>query len=133
MYIDINEIRKDDVTIDVRTAEEFKAMPLFKYNVPIINKQEHDTLKRKMYLAIPIILKGFNKNKDNIKNQLLELSCNKDKRIIIGCSRGRLRSPIVYIYAKRLGINAKILNKGIKRFYIKEPNNIRNLYGFLDI
>lgn len=133
MFIDINKITKEDITIDVRTIEEFETMPLFKHNVPIINKNEHDTLKRKIYLAIPIIIKSFIKNKPYIKKQLLTLSNNKDKRLIIGCSRGRLRSPIVYVYARALGIKAKVLKKGIKRFYVEDVNNFKNLYGFLDI
>ena len=133
MYIAINKITEQDVTIDVRTIEEYKAMPLLTYNVPIINKKEHDFLKKRMYLAIPIILKGFIKNKSYIKKQLITLSNNKTKRIVIGCSRGRLRSPAVYLYAKLLGIDAKVLKKGIKRFYIRNKDNFKNLYGFLDI
>ena len=133
MFIDYEDIQKEDITIDVRTIEEFNSMPLFKHNIPLINKEEHDRLKKRIYLAIPIILKSFIKNKEEIKKQLLFFSYHGKKRVIIGCSRGRLRSPIIYFYAKKLGINAKILNKGIKRFYIKKPNNIKNLYGFLDM
>ena len=133
IYIDFIDIKQDDITIDVRTKEEFLKMPLFDNNVAIINKKEHDMLKKKMYLAMPIIIKGFIKNKETIKKELLMLSSNKKKRLIIGCSRGRLRSPIVYLYAKLLGIDAKVLKRGIKRFYKKDTNNLKNLYGFLDI
>ncbi len=126
MFINYEEIRKEDVTIDVRTTEEFNEMPLFDYSMPIINKKDHDLLKKKIYLAVPIILKSFIKNRKDIKSQLQFFSYHGEKRIIIGCSRGRLRSPIMYFYAK-------ILNKGIKRFYTKKINSLKNLYGFLDI
>lgn len=133
MFINYEEIQKEDVTIDVRTTEEFNEMPLFDYSIPIINKKDHDLLKKKIYLAVPIILKSFIKNRKHIKDQLQFFSYHGEKRIIIGCSRGRLRSPIVYFYAKILGIDAKILSKGIKRFYTKKTNSLKNLYGFLDI
>jgi rhodanese-related sulfurtransferase len=133
MYIDIKDIKQDDVTIDVRTEEEYYMMPFFDHNVSVINKAEHTLLKKRIYLAIPIILRGLKKDKERIKNELLTLSCNKTKRLIIGCSRGRLRSPIVCLYAKILGIDAKVLKKGIKRFFKKDVNTIKNLYGFLDI
>ena len=45
-------------------------------------------------------------------------------------TQGRLRSPIMYLYARYLGIDAKILKGGIKPFFIKKDYNIRNLYGF---
>ena len=32
MFIDYEDIQKEDITIDVRTIEEFNSMPLFKYN-----------------------------------------------------------------------------------------------------
>lgn len=133
MFINYENIKEKDITIDVRTFEEFSIMPLLKYNIPLINKEEHNKLKKRIYLAVPIILKGFIRNRMQIKNALLLLSCHGEKRIIIGCSRGRLRSPLIYLYARILGIDAKILNKGIKRFYINKPNTIKNLNGFLDI
>ena len=41
---------------------------------------------------------------------------NKKLRILIGCSQGRLRSPAVWLYARFLGIDAKILQYGIKHY-----------------
>lgn len=133
MYINYKEIKSNDVTIDVRTHEEFKAMPLFKCNVPVIDKKQHDTLKKHIYLAIPIVIAGFIKNRKAIKEELHSLSHYRTYRLIIGCSQGRIRSPIVYFYAKYLGIDAKILKGGIKPHFINKNHNIKNLYGFLDI
>lgn len=44
MYIKLEDI-KDEVTIDVRSKEEFEKMPLFKYNVPVIDEKDHKLLK----------------------------------------------------------------------------------------
>lgn len=120
MFINYNNIREDDITIDVRTSEEFNKNTIFEYNIPIINKDEHKKLKKAPFLAIPIILKGLINNREEIKNQLLFFSYFNEKRIIVGCSKGRLRSPIMYFYAKTLGINVKVLKKGIKTYIITE-------------
>lgn len=133
MYIEYQNIKKDDISIDVRTPEEFNKMPLFKYNVPVINKTQHEYLKKHIYLALPIIIIGFFENKKTIKNQLLLLSENKTKRVIIACSQGRLRSPIIYFYAKFLGLKAKVLKNGIKPYFGFKKKNLKNLYGFLDM
>ena len=79
MFIDYEDIQKEDITIDVRTIEECNSMPLFKHNIPLINKEEHDRLKKRIYLAIPIILKSFIKNKEEIKKQLLFFSYHGKK------------------------------------------------------
>lgn len=133
MYIEYKDIKSNDVAIDVRTPEEFNKMPLFEYNVPIINKEQHDYLKSHIYLAIPIVIKGFFENRIAIKERLLSLSENKSKRLIISCSQGRVRSPIIYFYAKSLGLKAKILKGGIKPHFGFKQKNLKNLYGFLEI
>ena len=71
MYIKYENINGDDICIDVRTPEEFNKMPLFEHNVPIINKKQHDYLKSHIYLAIPIVVKGFFENRIAIKERLL--------------------------------------------------------------
>lgn len=133
MYIKYENINGDDICIDVRTPEEFNKMPLFEHNVPIINKKQHDYLKSHIYLAIPIVVKGFFENRIAIKERLLSLSENKSKRLIISCSQGRVRSPIIYFYAKSLGLKAKILKGGIKPHFVFKQKNLKNLYGFLEI
>lgn len=133
MFIDFKDIKDTDITIDVRTKQEFENMTLLSYNVPIINHKDYKLLKKRIYLAIPIVLKGLFKNKKEIAEQLHELSHYRKYRLILGCSQGRLRSPIMYLYAKYLGIDAKVLKNGIKPFFIKKDYNIKNLYGFLDI
>lgn len=133
MFIDFKDIKDTDITIDVRTKQEFENMTLLSYNVPIINHKDYKLLKKRIYLAIPIVLKGLFKNKKEIAEQLHELSHYRKYRLILGCSQGRLRSPIMYLYAKYLGIDAKVLKSGIKPFFIKKDYNIKNLYGFLDI
>lgn len=133
MFIKYEDIEDLDVTIDVRTKKEYENMKFFVYNIPIINEDDYIFLKKHVYLAIPIVLKGLVKNNKAIKQQLYKLSKDKKYRIILGCSQGRLRSPIMYLYAKCLGINAKVLKGGIKPFFINKDYNIKNLYGFLDI
>lgn len=116
MFIKYEDIT-NEVLIDCRTKEEFKKMPLFQKNIPIIDKKTHDMIKKFYPCAFFVIIYGLFKNKNYIKEKLIKYSDNKTKNIIIGCSRGRLRSPIMYFYAKKLGLNAKVLYKGIKRFY----------------
>lgn len=133
MYIKYKDILESDVTVDVRTTEEFFKMPLFEYNLPVIDKQAHDKLKKRIWLAIPVILSGFIKNRELLRDRLIDISCNRTKRVIIGCSQGRLRSPIIYLYARYLGISAKVLKGGIKPFFVKNSKTLKNLNGYLDI
>lgn len=133
MYIKYEDIKPNDVTIDVRTKEEYESMKLLEHNLPVISREEHQLLKKRIYLTIPIVLKGFFKNKSILKNRLHELSHYRRYRLIIGCSQGRVRSPIVYFYAKYLGIDAKVLKGGIKPHFGFRQKNLKNLYGFLDI
>lgn len=116
MFIKINELNKDDITVDVRTASEFNDFTIFKHNIPIINEAQHKRIKKFYPTAIPIILYGLIKNREIIKRDLLKVSNYGKCKIIVGCSRGRLRSPIMYLYARMLGIKCKVLYRGIKRF-----------------
>lgn len=103
----------DEITIDVRTKEQFLENKILKNNIPIINKKEHDFLHRHLFWAEVIILYVMIKNRKIIKKKLLELSDNRNNKLVIGCSKGRLRSPTMWAYAKLLGIDAKVLKNGI--------------------
>lgn len=113
IFTDLNnpEYKK---TIDVRSHEEYRLSPILQYNIPIINKKEHEFLHRHLYLAGIIVFYGLFKNRHFLKKELLKISNNKNDKILIGCSQGRLRSPSVWLYARFLGIDAKILKNGVK-------------------
>ncbi|MGG7079485.1 hypothetical protein [Clostridium sardiniense] len=120
MFIRFENIT-DEITIDVRTVSEFNNMRLFQYNIPIINEADHIKIKSFYPLAIPIILVSLYRNKNYIKKRLMTLSNNGAYPIVIGCSRGRLRSPIVFLYAKFIGVKkCKILFGGIKIFFLNK-------------
>lgn len=104
---------KDEVTVDVRTKEQYLANNVFKYNIPIMTKEEHDFLHRHLFWAEVIVIYGMINNIKEITKDLIKVSHNKTKTLIIGCSKGRLRSPTMWAYAKLLGINAKVLENGI--------------------
>lgn len=110
--IDYKDI-SNEVTIDVRTKEEYLKNGRLDYNIEIITKREHEFLHKHLFWAEIIILYGMIKNLKYIKSQLINLSHDKEKPVIIGCSKGRLRSPTMWIYAKMLGIDAKVLRGGI--------------------
>ncbi len=127
MFIKLENIENEKL-IDVRSEEEHKEMPLCKYNIPVINKNEHNILRKNIYLAIPIILYGLIKNRKLIKRDLLTISDNKAKKVVIGCSQGRLRSPIVCIYARILGIKSFVLKNGIKQYYVPKERGIKSWF-----
>lgn len=127
MFIDLNSIEKDMITIDVRTMKEFKEMPLFNYNLELINEIQHRNIKKFYPCAFFVIFRELFRKREYLKSELLKLSDNKKKVLIFGCSRGRLRSPAIYIYAKFIGINCFVLRNGIKRFFEK-PQGKRNLF-----
>lgn len=116
LFINYSDIKHNN-TIDARTVEEFREFKLFESNIPIINKKEHDFLHKHKRLAGVIIGYGFLKNRRKIKKELLRISENGSKELVIGCSRGRVRSPVICVYANLLGINATILRDGIKPFF----------------
>ena len=82
MFIKLENIENEKL-IDVRSEEEHKEMPLCKYNIPVINKNEHNILRKNIYLAIPIILYGLIKNRKLIKRDLLTISDNKAKKVVM--------------------------------------------------
>ena len=102
----------NEVCIDVRTKEQFLQSPILKNNIPVINSKQHKFLHRHKFFAEIIILYGLFINLKYIKSELLRLSNNKTSKVVIGCSKGRLRSPTVWAYAKLIGINAKVLMYG---------------------
>lgn len=124
-------IKLDDVTdekgVDVRTKSEFYKNSIFDCNIPIINEKEHARIKKMYPFAFFIIYLGLRKRKEKIKLALIEASENKKRRLVIGCSRGRLRSPFIYFYAKSLGIDCKILSKGIKRYFEPSKKSIKSI------
>ena len=104
--------------IDVRTKSEFLEMNMTQYNIPVINEKQHQRIKKFYPLAIFIIVKSIMKNRERIKELLIKISNNKNEEVIIACSRGRLRSPITYIYARLIGIKCRILWGGLKKIYL---------------
>lgn len=120
MFIAFKDITTEK-TVDVRTECEFKKMPLFKYNIPIINEKEHALVKKIYPIAFIIIYRGLRLRRKQIKEDLLKISENGKCKLVIGCSRGRLRSPVMYFYARSLGIECKVLSRGLKRKFEKKP------------
>lgn len=117
MFIKFDDINNRKL-IDVRTKSEFLEMNMTKYNIPVINEEQHLRIKRFYPLAIFIIVKSIIKNREGIKELLIEVSNNKSEEVIIACSRGRLRSPITYIYARLIGIKCRILWGVLKKRYL---------------
>ena len=64
-----NEYNK---TVDVRSAEEFNAIKLLQYNIPVITIEQHQLLHRHLYLAGIIVFYGLFKNKKYIRNKNTE-------------------------------------------------------------
>jgi tRNA 2-selenouridine synthase SelU len=125
MFVKFENIN-DRKIIDVRTKSEFLKMKMTEYNIPVINELQHRRIKRFYPSAMFIIIIAIIKNKDEIKKQLIEISNNKSEEVIIACSRGRLRSPITYIYARIIGIRGKVLWGGLKKVYKKVHFNINS-------
>lgn len=117
MFIKFEDINNRKL-IDVRTKSEFLEMYMTQYNIPVINEKQHQRIKKFYPLAIFIIVKSIMKNRERIKELLIKISNNKNEEVIIACSRGRLRSPITYIYARLIGIKCRILWGGLKKIYL---------------
>lgn len=103
----------DEITIDARTVDQYKSEKKLQYNVPIINKVQYDFLHKHLIIAELVIIYGLLKNIKNIKADLIKISNNKKSKIVIACSKGRLRSPTLWAYAKLIGIDAKVLDGGV--------------------
>lgn len=121
MFVRYENINNRKV-IDVRTKTEFINMNMTEFNIPIINEEEHKVIKKFYPTAFFIIVKGIIINRREIRRKLLQISNNGKEQVIIACSRGRLRSPIVYFYARFLGIRCKVLWGGLKKRYWEEKN-----------
>lgn len=93
--IDMDEINEDYITIDVRTVEEFIKYSPLKYNVQIINRKEHLFLHKHKRIAGLVVLYGLIKSHRRIRSELIRISNNKKEKLVIGCSKGRLRSPML--------------------------------------
>lgn len=103
----------DEITIDVRTEDQYNSDKKLQYNVPIINRIQYDFIHKYLIIAEIVIIYGLLKNIKKIKLDLLNISNNRKSKIIIACSKGRLRSPTLWAYAKYLGIDAKVLDGGV--------------------
>lgn len=103
----------DEITIDARTEGQYNDNKKLQYNVPIINETQYNFLHKYLFIAEIVIIYGLLKNIKKIKSDLLRISNNKESKVVIGCSKGRLRSPTLWAYAKFLGINAKVLDGGV--------------------
>ncbi|WLD27643.1 hypothetical protein CDIFMA2_15250 [Clostridioides difficile] len=103
----------DEVVVDVCTSIEYGSIAKLEHNISVINEKEYDFLHRYKPIAGIVVLYGLIKNHKKIKDRLLSISDNNSKKIIIACSRGRLRSPIVWMYSKYLKIDSKVLMDGI--------------------
>lgn len=103
----------DEITIDARTEDQYNDNKKLQYNIPIINKIQYDFLHKYLIIAEIVIIYGLLKNIKKIKSDLLKISNNKKSKVVIACSKGRLRSPTLWAYAMFLGIDAKVLDGGI--------------------
>lgn len=112
----------DEITIDARTVEQYKSEKKLQYNIPIINKVQYDFLHKHLIIAELVIIYGLLKNIKNIKADLIKISNNKNSKIVIACSKGRLRSPTLWAYAKLIGIDAKVLDGGVVSIKSNELN-----------
>lgn len=112
----------DEITIDARTIEQYKSEKKLQYNIPIINKVQYDFLHKHLIIAELVIIYGLLKNIKNIKADLIKISNNKNSKIVIACSKGRLRSPTLWAYAKLIGIDAKVLDGGVVSIKSNELN-----------
>lgn len=103
-----------NILIDVRTEEEFKEYSLCHYNVPIMNRKSRYTMKKFYLSAFFIILYSLIKNRKYIRKRLIKISKNKNIPLTFACSRGRLRSPLMCIYARYIGIKSNVLWMGVR-------------------
>lgn len=103
----------NEITIDVRTEDQYNSDKKLQYNVPIINRIQYDFIHKYLIIAEIVIIYGLLKNIKKIKLDLLNISNNRKSKIVIACSKGRLRSPTLWAYAKYLGIDAKVLDGGV--------------------
>lgn len=113
MFIRYEDI-KDEKIVDVRTTLEHKLTPFTKYSIPIIEIEEYLKIKKFYPMAFYVVLKGILKRRKFIKSRLFMISRNRKKTLVLVCSKGRLRSVMLYFYVRFLGIKCKILYKGIK-------------------
>ena len=119
-YVTFSTISPHDITVDVRSKEEFEKQKRLTYNVPIMSEHEHQEMKRYIYFAIFIILYRLFQNRREIEEKIRGILENHPTgTLIIGCSRGRLRSPLTAIYlAVKLNRRVYIIKDGVK--YIGE-------------
>lgn len=115
--VDCKEILPTDLVLDIRSVEEFEKGSLTEYNVPVIKQSDRGFCYRYTPLVFWVIGNGLLKNKDRIC-EFIETKCEGNHRVIVACSRGRLRSPIVWLYLKRkyTDMEFKVLRKGIKGY-----------------
>ncbi len=111
-FINKCDIKNYNIRIDTRTITEYNntenKLPC---NIPIINESQHKFLHRHKSIAGIVVLYGLILNASKIRKELLKLKPYEP--IIFACSKGRLRSPFMYVYARLLNIDARIVKGGI--------------------
>lgn len=129
MFVRFKDIKSERL-IDVRTRREFIETNLFPINIPIINGEQYAKIKRFYPCALFVIGANLVKDRKRIKLRLLEESNSGAFPIVLACSRGRLRSPLMCIYAKMLGIDARVLWGGVKGEYERRGVKYDNRYRY---
>ena len=114
--IEFNEIKTPSLTIDVRTVSEYRQHPMLAHNVPVMDEQAHQTMKKIIILACPFISYHLYKNRHRIHQEIQHLLItHPNQPIVIACSRGRLRSPLMAVYISlRFKVDVYVVKRGIK-------------------
>ena len=107
-----------NVIIDVRTPLEYEEDHIPKsVNFPVLtNKQRHQIgikYKENSFLAKKI---GAQLISNNISKIISKFNFIKDKKILIYCWRGGLRSLSLYLVLKQIGYDVSILEGGYKSY-----------------
>ncbi|MGL4850958.1 MAG: rhodanese-like domain-containing protein [Clostridium sp.] len=110
-------LRSRHILVDVRTNKEYKAKHIKgAKNVQAMDYKDYLNMKTIYPLAPITITRSIYRRQDIIREELEEIYGTGDREIIFYCSRGRLRSPLIYLYAKYcLKMKCKVLWGGIKK------------------
>lgn len=113
-FVEFKDVTSENLLVDVRTLEEFNKQNLNCINIPVMNRQQHLFLHRHKKIALVIVVYGLIINSVKIFRDLKKVT--NDKTLIFYCSKGRLRSPVMYLTYKILFRNrvCKILKGGIR-------------------
>ncbi|GAA0101737.1 hypothetical protein UT300012_24520 [Paraclostridium bifermentans] len=117
--VNSSELQINDILIDVRSEEEFITGSITEHNVPILRQEDRGFCYRYTPLVFLVIGNGLYKNRESLCDYINEVALNEKKnRVVIACSRGRLRSPITWLYLsiKYPELEFKVLRGGIKGY-----------------